>query len=277
MLRKIKRVVSLIIAVISLLFVGCYLFILFKDGIGVRLYSEGYYIYSVTYEEPRVVIRGLTDLGKEQEILVIPQQINGYPVVSVGGTDYDVGKVEEKFGEGHAMFNSSKLKRIYVPFALTRAPGVYLTDDFIGSNTKLEAFVAMEVVGDDYWNCYLRDSSANYSEKKKLTVFDELYCVNGVPRQRLPANVTYYLNPGQEPDSVYWIDDYDGEKIRYIPPDPAREGFEFAGWFKERECVNKWDFENDIVPKKIYEYDLDGTPLTYTYVETKLYAKWIPV
>jgi len=31
------------------------------------------------------------------------------------------------------------------------------------------------------------------------------------------------------------------------PPDPTRDGYTFSGWYKESECNNLWDFENDTV------------------------------
>jgi uncharacterized repeat protein (TIGR02543 family) len=50
---------------------------------------------------------------------------------------------------------------------------------------------------------------------------------------------------------------------------PQRIGYEFAGWYKEKECINKWDFANDIVPAKVYNSGNE-----YQYQETILYAKW---
>ena len=31
------------------------------------------------------------------------------------------------------------------------------------------------------------------------------------------------------------------------PEDPSRKYYDFAGWFKEKECQNEWDFEKDVV------------------------------
>ena len=82
------------------------------------------------------------------------------------------------------------------------------------------------------------------------------------------ANVSYYYNYEKEFET-FFIDDVDGDKIKNIPPVPQREGYEFAGWYKEPECINEWDFENDIVQAKVYNSDNE-----YQYQETKLYAKW---
>ena len=43
------------------------------------------------------------------------------------------------------------------------------------------------------------------------------------------------------------------------PEAPTAEGYTFAEWYREAECINTWDFETDIVTEDIV-----------------LYAKWIP-
>ena len=82
------------------------------------------------------------------------------------------------------------------------------------------------------------------------------------------ANVSYCYNYEKEFET-FFIDDVDGDKIKNIPPVPQREGYEFIGWYKEPECINEWNFDNDIVPAKIYNSDNE-----YQYQETILYAKW---
>ncbi|WP_035375910.1 InlB B-repeat-containing protein, partial [Haploplasma axanthum] len=67
----------------------------------------------------------------------------------------------------------------------------------------------------------------------------------------------------------FFVDDADGTKVNVIPPDPYKEGYNFMGWYKELEGINKWDFENDIIPSK--QYDEEGE---YQFIETKIYAKW---
>ena len=81
-------------------------------------------------------------------------------------------------------------------------------------------------------------------------------------RSLYKANVCYYYNL-QESD-YYYVDYYDADSlIEFIPPDPFNEGYIFGGWYKEKECINKWDFEKDTVSLEEDE------------IEIKLYAKWI--
>ena len=87
------------------------------------------------------------------------------------------------------------------------------------------------------------------------------------------ANVKFCFNYENSPNGgVFFIDNYGyGESIKNPPYDPIREGYTFEGWYKESECINKWNFETDTLP--IVEYDEDGNPVEF--IETKLYAKWI--
>ena len=61
-----------------------------------------------------------------------------------------------------------------------------------------------------------------------------------------------------------------GEKIENTPYEPMREGYTFGGWYKEAECINVWNFEQDTLPETLYNENNEEV-----YQETKLYAKWI--
>lgn len=89
------------------------------------------------------------------------------------------------------------------------------------------------------------------------------------------ANVSYMYNyESKEHDGYYFIDDYDyGSKIEYIPEEPTREEYTFAGWYREPEGINAWDFDTDTLPEEITEENEDGETIV-VYQETKLYAKW---
>ena len=85
------------------------------------------------------------------------------------------------------------------------------------------------------------------------------------------ANITFRFNNGNAPCDVFLVDNSDGNTLITKPPyNPQIKGETFAGWYKEPECINAWDFENDLTPE--LEYDGDGNLI---FKETKLYAKWI--
>ena len=106
----------------------------------------------------------------------------------------------------------------------------------------------------------------------KMRIDSEIAVLNSVYITFQKANIVFYFNyNGSSNNDVFFVDNSKyGEKIKNIPYNPIREGYEFIGWFKESECLNKWDFEKDTLP--IVEYDENGN--TTEFIETKLYAGW---
>ena len=91
----------------------------------------------------------------------------------------------------------------------------------------------------------------------------DIYCTEVYAGGRThAANVSFMYNfLDSQNDGFFWIDDLDaGSKIEMLPPtNPTREGYTFAGWYKESGCISAWDFSVDVT--------LDSE-------NTKLYAKW---
>lgn len=85
------------------------------------------------------------------------------------------------------------------------------------------------------------------------------------------ANVTYKFNYENAPnDNYFFINNFErGGLIKNTPYEPIRDGYKFAGWYKEPECINVWNFEKDTLPPP--EYDENGDLI---FIETILYAKW---
>ena len=75
-------------------------------------------------------------------------------------------------------------------------------------------------------------------------------------------------------DGYYWVDSYDNELITFIPPNPEREGYIFEGWYKEEDCINKWDFNTD---KTGEELIIEENSQYNEYPGIYLYAKWVKI
>ena len=251
-MKKIKRFLTIGLAImltfcVSISFAGC----------GLRLYESEYFIYTVGYESNEIGILGLTDKGKEQEYLVIPEIIDEKPVTNLDSGPYYSKKIMEKYGEDATSgFKSEKLKKVFI------IPQVKVHNgEFFALATNL---IAVFYISNDmklqenlhHYNYYYPRSNAIFIRGSKY---------NG-------ANVSYYYNYENAPnDGYYWIDNYGyGEPIEYIPANPIRDGYTFDGWYKESECMNVWNFEADSLPQVQY-----GKYNREIYQETKLYAKWI--
>lgn len=236
-----------------------------REGIGLRLYESEYFIYTVGYDSNMIAIRGLTDKGKEQEYLVIPETIDGKKIYNVGcHTGLEVSKIKEKYGdEKYAQFKSEKLKKIFFVSEVKMIDG-WMVDDFIENVPPFEAifYISNQKLG------YIPDTfifrTSLKGEKCGLGEQVSIY-------YDYAANVSYYYNYENSPnDGYYWIDNYGyGETIEYIPQSPTRDGYTFGGWYKEPECINNWDFTTDTIPQ--VQYDENEKEI---YQETKLYAKW---
>lgn len=199
-----------------------------------------------------VCITGLSDLGKSKEIIIIPQYINGIKVKKIGtitGGD----------------FESEVLKRIYVPCEIEWC--MISSDNFNHPLLERVIFISVHtpktpmLVSHWYINSYNHDEEDILNNGSNHTFF---------------CNVSYMYNyEGSPNQGYYWVDDYDyGEIIKYVPTNPNRTGYIFGGWYKEKECLNKWDFGVDLLPEPIY---IDDNSDVTIYQETVLFAKWIKV
>ena len=86
----------------------------------------------------------------------------------------------------------------------------------------------------------------------------------------MPANISFLFNYPDAPNHNYFLVDYIEctSKIQKPPYDPKRSGYVFKGWYKDAECTEIWDFENDTVN---IQYDESGERI---YKDIRLYAKW---
>ena len=107
----------------------------------------------------------------------------------------------------------------------------------------------------------------NYIWTKRLDLGEQNYYENSM----IKANLSFIFNFSDAPnDGYFFINNFEyGSLVETTPYEPLREGYTFEGWYKEPECLNKWNFEADKLPEA--EYDENGILI---FQETKLYAKW---
>ena len=254
-----KRILCLIIMLISLLgLTSCDTYFLQVES--------GYFKYKTDGDTGYARIVGLTKEGQQQKTIVIPTMIDGHEVTTIGyPSDTIGGGVEWKCD-----FESDNLEVLYIPSTVSVGENIYLYRT-LNSLSKL------------YWartKYYINIIQSAYYSNVNVFVTERCFDLNHLDENRILsngtvidysyitiANVVYYLNDNTE--NTFFVDDCDGTKVNVIPPTPIRKGYKFNGWYKEKECINKWDFENDIIPKK--EYDDEGN---YIFKETSIYASW---
>ena len=218
-----------------------------NDEYGIKKTDELEYIKNVK-DDNSVTIGAIF---AEKTAVFVPSKISGMDVTDLG------------FSWGmtlHTISHQFKGERVYFPNSIQSFCGNYI-----------------EIIDIDVFYCgkltnlgYLDHSTDDNNIYVPYDLYEEyraLYNSVSNPEALKPANVTYYLN---YPDSIYeyneyyYVDYYElGEKIKYIPPIPEKDGYIFDGWYKEKECINKWDFDVDTI---VYN---DENPVV------NLYVKWV--
>lgn len=201
------------------------------------------------YDKTNTVdIHGLSEEGKEKEIIVVPEKINGYDVDSLGIKNFFIDKSAPDF-------LSDKLVKIYFVKNLNSR----------FSFLEIENLEKVFIIENNTENSLIGEFWTESITAPQLYMSTEIYKNYEGSVRILPANVAYFYNYENAPnDGYYWIDDLEnGEKITYLPENPTREGYLFGGWFKDEACTEVWDFEKDTIIKPA-----EG------FYENKIYAKW---
>jgi uncharacterized repeat protein (TIGR02543 family) len=204
-----------------------------------------------------VFITGLSTLGKEQRFIVIPNEIRGMPVESIRGRGYLIG------GIGPANFKSDNLEKLFILASV--GGNIELKNEAKVFNINLSTASVLTEFNE--WNGWNGGGIVvDYESINNRYIYNDIYnlliqLTDKSTGHFALANTTYYLNYETNVNhGVYWLDDieYD-ERTEFIPPNPTRKGYKFAGWFTEPEATNQWCFETH---KKSNE-------------RLNLYAKWI--
>lgn len=236
-----KKSLSMMLSILILsLFCGC---AFNNEEPKLRKYEDFWYYYVKNTEDNRPAISGdyiaivdLTEEANQKDRIIIPETIEGKPVVSVGMAGfmalYDIGA-----GANYTkLYLPKTLQRIIVRAREDVAKIFFIEepDEMFGASTGIKFFTTNEI--------YEKYNGKEDSFKVEI------------------ANIQYVLD-----DEIYFIDDYRESEGSLIlePPTPEQEGFIFEGWYLEKEYINKWDFHNDL---HVYN---ESQKVTF------LYGKWI--
>ena len=220
--------------------------------------SDQYFEYYLDNDD-QYVIAGFTEEGKQQIELTIPETFNGKKIKRIGSYFYN-------------NLESEKLERIYFYHVIH----VEAEDFKLCPNFKKLMYLGKEPF-----------------PTKCIPGVYPLLCMMGhqkVPVYYLLEEITYinenspYLhNSLTIPSNVVFYDGYTGKVIyihyfrnivigdNYVIP--TREGYLFTGWYKEPECINLFDVENEIVPGNKSGVD-ENNIQSIIITPLKLYAGW---
>ena len=282
-MKYIKKIITMLcVMIISL---NC------MYGCGGKKYETDGYYYTMWSDSCSVV--GLKD--ETMEVLYIPSHFKGKPVEGIG--------VQDGFFDKRSI-DSDDLKKIYYPYTLDTSAlylGFYPKNSDENKNDDVHSFaketffinVKCKNIDDFLMNYYYqnkvlkRETESAYAYVTKK-YFENRYGETMQYKQKMKemwmeaeeagyeafiqmANVVYKFNYEEAPNEGYFfINNFEyGGLIEDTPYKPIKEGYGFAGWYKEPECVNKWDFSVDKLHEE--EYDEEGN---FVFEELNLYAKW---
>ena len=215
-----------------------------------EIYEDGFFEYIIVGENSRflkkgedgvIAIVGLTESGKEQEVIDFPRTIDGKVVQRLGYGRKHNGCMG---GGGNYLLESPNLKKVFIHDNISRIE----TEAFY----LLENISIMLCIASDYLIDEIAQATAYqgtvYMYVQLFEASDEVYQTDGVSFLRgqrvCPANITFLNNYSDEINQGYYrLDNIEtGEKIP-LPPAPERDGYNFTGWFTEPDCLNLWNFD----------------------------------
>ncbi len=251
--KKVKRIIAGILAAMLTLFS---LLAMTACGFKESFFEDEYFKFRDMGE--KIYIVGLTELGAEQEVLVVPSEVNGYPVTQIG--QYSLA------GFSNLVWWSDKLKKVFIPNDKIKFIDYALS---ACENLKYIVFSGFPHIQEQNLNgvpfrCFYQPIYESLSEQYPKRTYT--YRI---------ANIEFLLNYKEGTEDVFWLDIESGESLiskwyegHYAP---TREGYTFDGWYKEPDCINAWNFLADKTPAEIID---EETGKATTQI-TRLYAKWI--
>ena len=287
-----KKIITILMSILTLMLVAF-------SGVGCSIEwqfeSDGKFKYYYISSKDGYRIVGTEETGFSDPMYV-PAYYKGKLIYNImhQETGYMGGQVTWAIDYGSA-------KKIYYPFSIAfmidfvSTREIYITStQSVVSYSMLGAYDQRDVEsGIELEEIYL--TSKRYNELKQEVVnkndinlkylgkkFLEYNIFEGYLEIRLygtevnfaivkVANTSYIFNYEGAPNNGYFfINNFeDGALIENTPYVPLREGYTFAGWYKEEACINKCDFDIDVYEE---QYDENGQLI---FNELKLYAKWV--
>ena len=165
-----------------------------------------------------VKIDGLTEKGRMQKNIVIPEEIDGRPVRLFSGNS-----------------SAPNVKKIIVSYNVGTINSWGLSS---GSLFVIDYPAGLKVL---YVNCQYKKSTMMEPHFLIASAAEESYKGHTFSIMYSIANIQYLYNyEDAKNKGVFFIDDLEvNEELEIIPEIPKREGYTFTGWYAEPECTNE--------------------------------------
>ncbi len=238
--KKMKRLFKKMIPIVALLMLCTTVLTCMSGCLGKDDSRFDTDLFCCKYNEDKtgVIILSLTQKGQEQEILVIPEEINGLPVVQLGGetTGYP-------YTQNH-IFKSEKLKKLYICSEyLTSYENLPNLKEVLIINENAFASLALGI-GDSTLNHCSNEITVFTTEEifdKYQSYFENAY----ISRSYKKANIIFYRQANKE-FSICWIDDTSTNFRKILPTS-------INSIYIDENFTELWDEEFDGDSNKYYQ------------------------
>ena len=221
-----------------------------------RYCEFGDFVYSNDYYNGYTLFT-VADSAIDKEVLYIPDEVNGQ-TLKVLGSQPIIGGRKMSFGR------CVNMKRVYFPWSIEETAESINWPGYADNNREKHCIISASTI------TFIDTMVSNqlYVVPNQYYISHQ-FCLND--EDIVSANIAFLFNYDCHPNQGYFFVDYVEESGTVIQPPytPKREGYTFAGWYKESECINAWNFDTDVVT---IEFDEEGNRI---YEEICLYAKWI--
>jgi len=210
-------------------------------------YYKGYTFYTVA------------DHAIDKEVFYIPDEVEGQTLKVLGLRNIAHGGGFMTFGQ------CTNLKKVYFPWSIEESAGRVNWPARTAEESRPNIVICAST------SVFIDDTISGNVYIIPALSYKKLWLTDVEKKYILAANIAFKFNYESNPNEGYFFVDLieKTDTIIKTPYDPKREGYTFAGWYKEPECINAWNFDTDVITIK---FDEEGKRI---YEEICLYAKWI--
>ncbi len=221
----------------------------YSDPWNYKMEEAGFYYYLVAedygvarrdHEAVAARILGLVDEEKETDELVIPETLGGYPVSQIGAVWGGVMVPYHYYG-----INGKNIKNIVINHEMYIGDyydeyGIYNFEGNLIINANL-----------DYPPSYFKFPK-EYNQVQFNVKVDQQFLIEKA-KQKFQATVIYNNSVCYEQITYGCIVKKGG--LLTEPEKPTKNGYTFAGWYKDESYEEPWDFKENTVEEDIILFD----------------------
>ena len=227
-----KVVIMLFLFFFNILLVSC-------DTIGPQVKTENDFVY-IVYPE-RVIIRALSDQGREKSAIYIPLTLSNKPVIGLG---------QQTTGYYYYLQSSelTHLNLSHNTLGFTTLTGLPNLKTLVLSSVEPVKFTDSNgLLLDNSMDIYVPKGMREAYQRLNQDVIDHI--------EFKIANISYMYHYVDSPNSGFYRVDFKTlNELLYEPNEPTRTGYTFNGWYTDTLCTILWDFETQLNTDEITLY-----------------------